>query len=492
MVENETLTIDEMPKVDQQPQMEELITPSLEDKQKWKLELVKKAKNAVARLFIKELGADIPLQKVTQWYVNLVLGEDLIDTGVWPENAKTLFEGEKQHQPKTLERMAQIFRENLTPDGQNWEIMASESEKGEIEPTSNENEAFIFINKKFAEWEEKFDNNSKEIITKYEIMENNFTMMEKKLVKLTHMATKPQANSDWSGKVERMKFDLEAIKEHLKTRGSSNAIVDLTKVVSQIKMDMDLFKKVSPMFPIGKITKWAEKVKTIENWDTETYDEFGRSIRQYLGATTSGLLLDVENILLKEATNSEMVTKLANLMAENTPNGRMSMENICNMLLQDLQRMIIMLTEPGNLSISTMIPLALRTKILAKDCMGQNSIILQKMEDVVALVASDNPIGKDAHEIILASIPPGIIDQSTGLFSIISQNSQRDKRFTDWLYRPLPVSSNTNSYADYGIYDAPRGSDEATIFDRFRPDQRDVQEPVQKRSRQNSGKKDVY
>jgi hypothetical protein len=478
-----------MPKVCQPPQMDELKTPNLEDKQKWKLDLVKKAKNAVARLFTKDLGADIPLQKVTQWYINLVLGEELIEEGVWPENAKTLFEGEKQHQPKTLERMAQIFWENLNPDGQHWEIMAPESE---IKSNSNENEVLIFINEKFAEWEEKFDNNSKEISTKYEIMENNFTIMEKKLLNITHMEIKPQANSELSGKIKLIKFDLEAIKEHLKSRGSSNAIGDLTKVVSQIKMDIDLFKKISPMFPMGKITKWAEKAKTLENWDAETYGEFGRSIRQYLGATTSGLVLDVENILVKGTTNFEMITKFANLMAEKIPNGRMSMEHICNMLLQDLQRMIIMLTEPGNLSLSTMIPLALRTKVLAKDCLGQNSIILQKMEDVITLLASDNPIGKDAHEIILASIPPGIIDQNTGLHSIISQNGQRDKRFTDWLYRPLPVTVNTHSYADYGIYDAPRGSDEATIFDRFRPDQRDVQEPVQKRSRQNSGKKDVY
>jgi hypothetical protein len=88
----------------------------------------------------------------------------------------------------------------------------------------------------------------------------------------------------------------------------------------------------------------------------------------------------------------------------------------------------------------------------------------------------------------LASIPPGIIDTQMGLHAIISQSGQRDKRFTDWLYQPLPITERGNTYTDLGIYPAPRGSDEATIFDRFRPERSDNMEPVHKRSRQNSGK----
>jgi hypothetical protein len=60
----------------------------------------------------------------------LVLGDELIDGGLWPENAKTFFEQEKQHDPEVLEKMAQIFRENLTSDGQEWEMVSG----GEILP----------------------------------------------------------------------------------------------------------------------------------------------------------------------------------------------------------------------------------------------------------------------------------------------------------------------------------------------------------------------
>ena len=81
------LAIDENLHTAESTQMDDNKTVTVEEKQKWLLELFKKAKTTVTKLFSKELGSTMPIQKITQWYVNLVLGEELIDSGSWPENA---------------------------------------------------------------------------------------------------------------------------------------------------------------------------------------------------------------------------------------------------------------------------------------------------------------------------------------------------------------------------------------------------------------------
>jgi hypothetical protein len=147
-VGDEPLTIDKTRHENMPPSLDKIAIVTNEDKQKWRLDLSKKAKTSVTKLFTKEVGAELPIYKVTQWYVNLVLGDELIDEGLWPENAKTLFENENQHSTEILEKMAQIFRENLTPDGQEWEVVTETPKKPSQETKRTENESFIEMSKK--------------------------------------------------------------------------------------------------------------------------------------------------------------------------------------------------------------------------------------------------------------------------------------------------------------------------------------------------------
>jgi hypothetical protein len=235
--------------------------------------------------------------------------------------------------------------------------------------------------------------------------------------------------------------------------------------------------RTSNQFPLANNTGVNEMVENADSWSTKNIEKIQNIFMTHLGQNTNLLTNNYVKIFTGEKINDEIIRKFGDILAEQGPENRIKLEELCSMAVQGLRELLLEMANPSGLSQSSLMPKLLTLKSLIFDIYGEETEILKHIKKCLRILEQTRPNAGDIYDNLVMIIPECLNNDEGPIHRGLKNN--QDRRFIEWGDSKLKMET-ASKYLEMNIFHGVTNE----IYTKFSPN--DDNRPVrQHRGEQN-------